>query len=588
MKLTRDNLSKAMTNADIPSVDVMYNWDDPDNITSSEYNSIVAIHPMLFNNSKDGPDHFFEQDQTKLLSSALPGLSIGSTNNALSTSGYGTFAGTDLIRISKEITHEDWSVLINFEEDSAPVDSSKRRILLNSTGTNPTDGFNLGINGAKNLFYDFYDTNGILRTYTIMNPLEERNVVAICKSDTIKKISIYLFNSVDSTNKKISIDSESTQLGSKWCLGGVSPIPSAGDFNQMFEGKIYEFLLFSSYLSEDQVIEMGESFLADSITIQEYQTVTETFYASTSFSEQQVQIGTETTGYTDQATTIQDEAGNSVTLYDEVAVTSPIYQTQVTYAQDTNPSTRDVDQLVDGSKTFDYPYIKNYAPTSISLKEAQSSAAYEIYLSNQHTKYITKKGLFVSGSGHFTLEEDYDSSKAILVYVNGLLMEEDVDYTRTEININKYSGTYTEGDVFVYDVIDSGTQSFQNYAGGVQGDLLVGDAGSDLYLDGLKLILDQDYQDFGPDIKLLQDVDPGKLGIITRHDDLNAALDGTIDIYNDLNQPIISEMLWIDGLRKLKDVEYSLSNPSNLANSNLVVPEKTTVIYENNESYFNI
>ena len=66
MKLTRDNLNKAMVNADILSVDVMYNWDDPDNITPSEYNSIVATHSMLFNNSKDGPDHFFEQDQTKI------------------------------------------------------------------------------------------------------------------------------------------------------------------------------------------------------------------------------------------------------------------------------------------------------------------------------------------------------------------------------------------------------------------------------------------------------------------------------------------------------------------------------------------
>ena len=114
------------------------------------------------------------------------------------------------------------------------------------------------------------------------------------------------------------------------------------------------------------------------------------------------------------------------------------------------------------------------------------------------------------------------------------------------------------------------------------------DAGSDLYLDGAKLILDQDYQDFGPDIKLLQDVDPGKLGIITRHDDIDVKLDGTIDIYDDLNQSIISEMLWIDGLRKLKDVEYYLTNPNDSANSNLVVPEKNTVIYENNGSYFNI
>jgi hypothetical protein len=601
MKLTKNNLAKAMTNASIASVRVMYNWDDDmqnagsletppltnKDITSSEYNTAASNHNMLFNNSKYGLDHF-GTSQAALLTSATPGLSIGSTHGALSTSGFGTFAGTDLIQISNEINDSDWCVVINFEEDSCPVDPSKRRILLSSTGSNATDGFNLGINGAKHLFYEFYDKSGVLRVYTILDSLEERSIVAVSKSETTKNLSIYLFNSVESTAKKLSVVVEEAQLGSKWCLGGVSPIPSAGDFNQMFEGKMYEFLLFDNALSEDQVIEIGQSLLADAITIEEYATVTETYYATLSHAESQVQVGTEVTGYTEQTTTVQTESGGTITLYDQVPVTSPVYQTQVSYTQDTNPSTREVQQLTAPSKAYDYSYIENYAPTCVLLETPQSSVGYEVYTSNKYTKYITKKGSFISGSGYFALEENYDSAKSVVIHINGLLVEEGVDYTRVGINIKKYSGEYTESDLLVYDVIDNGAQAFSNYAGGTG--TLVGEAGKDLYLDGKKLVYGQDYQDSAGDIDVLTALSAGKMGIISRHADVNLKLNGTIDVYNCFTstQPLISEMFWVEGLRKQKDIEYYLNNPCDLANSNIVVAEKNTVIYENNTSHYNI
>ena len=64
---------------------------------------------------------------------------------------------------------------------------------------------------------------------------------------------------------------------------------------------------------------------------------------------------------------------------------------------------------------------------------------------------------------------------------------------------------------------------------------------------------------------------------------------GTIDKYDCFgNVYLISEQLWVDGLRKARVKEYSLNNPCHSANSNLVVAKKTTIIYDNNESYFNI
>ena len=108
MKLTKDILDKAMINAGIPSekAAVLYNWEEPADLTSSEYSSAINTYTsLLFNNAKLGKDHFYDQDITGggLLVEALPGLSVGSTDNALTNTGVGQFAGTDLIRISNEI-----------------------------------------------------------------------------------------------------------------------------------------------------------------------------------------------------------------------------------------------------------------------------------------------------------------------------------------------------------------------------------------------------------------------------------------------------------------------------------------------------
>jgi len=168
-------------------------------------------------------------------------------------------------------------------------------------------------------------------------------------------------------------------------------------------------------------------------------------------------------------------------------------------------------------------------------------------------------------------------------------VEEGVDYTRNGIIIKKYSGNYTEDDTLIYDVIDGGTQNFSDFTGNSPL-TLTGDAGKDIYLDGQKLVYGQDYQDNVADLDILLAFSAGRMGVISRHDDINNKLFGTVDAYHCFGsgQPIISEVLWIDGVRKLKNSDYYLNSPCDLANSNLVVPEKTAVIYENNESYFNI
>ena len=590
MKLTKDILTKAAARASISSEDliILYNWNKPSDLTDAQYNTAVSNHSLLFNNINTGFSHFIQQDLSKLITSSLSGLSVSSTNNGISNSGYGTFSGTDLIRISKDINYPNWTVFINFEEPNCSSDPSKRKILLSSKGSTSTSGFNLGINGAKNLFYEFYDSNGSLKTYTILYALAEKNIIAVSKSDSLKNISIYILDAVDFTVKKLLIISDNPQLGSQWYLGGVSPAPLTTDLNQMFQGKVYEFLLISNSLSEIQVIEICQSFLLDGITNNEFQNFTETYYKTTSFTEQQVQSGTRITGYTSQTTTIQNENGAPITLYEEVPITVPIYETVISYVQDTVPSTRQVQKMVSSSKTYDFNYIKNnYAPTCFLLNTPQSSAIYEIYSCNKYTTNLNKRGSFVPSLGYFNIEENYSSEKSVVVYLNGLLQELGVNYTRGGIIIKKYSGSYLSTDILLYDVIDNGQQTFQNHSG--EPTTLTGQAGKDLYLNGLKLVYGEDYVDSSNNLVVPNLLPSGRIGIISRYNDLNFKTNGTINVYKcSPAHPLISEQLWVSGLKKLRNVEYFLKNPCDLINSDVVVPKKTVVIYENNQNYFNI
>lgn len=590
MKLTKNTLSNAVKNAGISSehVKIMYNWKAPDDLTSSEYMLSVSNHNLLFNNSIDGLNHFSGGNMTKLLAPAYPGISIGTSNNALSDLGYGTFSGTDVIRISKNVNFSNWSVIINFKDENCPSDPSKRKILLNSTGTTPTEGFNIGINGAKNLFYEFYDVNGVLRTYTMLHTLNTKNIIAVTRSSTLKSISIYIFNPIDFTVKKFSVITKSPQLGSKWLLGGASPAPASGNFNQRFVGTIYEFIVFSESLSEGQIIEISKACLPNNITVAQYQTITETYYPADEFTEEQVQVGTTITGETEEPTTIENESGNTQILYDIIPITSPVYRTVVTYIQSTTPSTREIQQLIPASVTYDYEYIKEYAPTCVRLLENHNGHTYELYTSNQYNENIGKEAQFASGE--FIIDEDYDNEKIVVIYINGLLSEEGVDYTRDGIIISKYSGDFTENDYLIYDVIDEGSISFSNYAGGTG--VLVGQAGKDLYLNGLKLIYGEHYQDSGLDISIISNLSAGKIGILSAYSNTNKTngpMPSSFFMCLGTNNPIISEILWISGIRQVKDKHYYINNPCDLNNSDLeLVDESDTIFYNNDELYFNI
>ena len=597
MKLTKDMLRKIALDANVAEKDIkiLYNWTLPTGLTQAQ----LSGYNILFNNYNEGLDNFFEQDLGKPLISSLAGLSVGLTHNALGTAGYGTFSGgSDSLRISKDIDYLDWSIFLNFEDTE--ISSSKRRILLSSESDIPNEGFKLGLNRVKNLFFEFYDNNNILQTHTILHPINEKNIVSVSRSKSLETIIVHIFNPVDFTNKRMTIETSSPKLGSKWFLGGKASLaeppfvpgyglPVGDNDYRAFLGKIYEFFLISNCLSEVQIAKLSESFAVSSFTNGGYSVVDESFYKTTGFTEVQVQTGTQIVSYFPNPVYVPGGFGAPIMLFEKVPVTIPVYETKVQYAYDAVPSIRHVNTFIPALKTYDYVSIKDYAPTCLSLMTPLSGASYEVYTNNKYSLDINKRASFVAGTGEFRLERDFGSQEVLFVYLNGLLLEEGVGYLRSEVFIKKVSGKYLSSDVLIYDVIQNGVKEFSNFTVGTGNLTLINKAGKDIYISGKKLTYILNYQDSGNDIILNQTgLTSGRMAIVSRYSDINLKLEGQINSYSCVGHPLISEFVWINKLRKLKDIDYLLKNSRDPSNSDIIVTEKSTIIYDNDPLFFNI
>ena len=98
------------------------------------------------------------------------------------------------------------------------------------------------------------------------------------------------------------------EKGDEWYLGGLKTIPSASDFDQMFPGRIYEFILLKNVVGETEVKSIFDSMICSSITEDSISTVSETYYPPASSVIQQVPTGNQIlTGYTNTPTTSRRE-----------------------------------------------------------------------------------------------------------------------------------------------------------------------------------------------------------------------------------------------------------------------------------------
>lgn len=590
MNLSKDILLSMISDQSIEldSLKVLYDWEIP-----ADNASFTTPFGILYNSLYSKEQHFIEGSTTKLSSEIMFGTSVGLTDNGLGTymasNRRGEFAGDDIVYITNSNLISNWTIFIDIYEILCPTDKSKSRIILtNKNKITDTTGFVIGVNGANCLFYEGSNSNGDKIIKTLVHPIGERNLIAISRSND--SISIYVCDPIQNTIVQKSFSINETWTSGQFCLGGTYTNFVTDDNYEKLEGRLDSFALFDNVLNNSNITKLFEAFSLTSYTAKRYEDVATQVPVAGQYVETQVEDGFKTAGYEYAESHILDASGNIKLIYNKVPKLEKKYKTVNQFVAGVGTTTKMVRTLIPESKTKDVVGAQEYVEKCILLdKNVDKSQRVEFYSRDDYVGNCGKKATFAPSDSSFYLDTSYSDPINIIIYLNGLLIEPDVDYEIVDgRTVKRLNGVFLETDEVIYDTY-SNQKEFTDFYG-YNGDIyLYGLNGYDAYLNGKKLIWKTDYEDYSNFLILHgSGLSAGRLGLITRSSDVTHNENFYNKYYHCNNYNVIDEQVWIDGGRVYKNSGYSLNCVCNLNNSNNKAEEKTTIIYNNESGYFSI
>ena len=602
MNINKEILLKVLANESIESnrLKVLYDWNYPSDsgsLTETDYQNISLNFNMLFNSVYGIDTHLINLDTTKISLQSMMGLSVGLSHNATTVSSsssgnnYAQFDGDDIIYMANSALISNWTVLVDIENFPCSQNKNKSKILFtNKNQITDTNGFIIGINGANNLFYEGSDGNGNKLIKTLIKPIGEKSILAVSRSTDL--VNLYIYNPV--TNKSTF---ESFSVGDKWTsadwsIGGTKTNFTNDNDYEKLEANINSILFFDLDLNNSIVQKILETFTLTSFTPKSYQDVATQVPRAGQYVQRQVEDGLKADGYQTLEMVIPKSDGTSVTAYNSVPKLVKKYKTVTQYVAGTGTVTQNVSTLVAESKVKDTASSKAYLEKCVLLnKSASKTQKVEFYARDAFVGDSNLKATFGPAESTFFVSSSYNNARHFIFYLNGLLMEPDIDYqVVNNTHVKKVSGSFLETDIVTYDTYTN-TKTFSDFYGYNGNILLYGESGKDVYLDGKKLIFGVNYDDYNSNYLIIYagSLLAGRLGLLTRSTNVTHNGNFTDKFYHCNNYNMVEEQVWVDGLKAVRDSEYHLTCSCNLNNSNNdKSEEKTTIIYNNEDKYFNI
>ena len=602
MNINKEILFNVLSNESIETnrLKVFYDWEYPTpegSFYESDYSTISNSFLLLYNSVYGIDKHLIDLDTSKVSTESMAGVSVGLSHGATtagrqnSGNGYAQFDGDDIIYITNSSLISNWTVFIDIDQLPCSSNKNKSRILFtNKTEITDTSGFIIGINGANCLFYESSDSDGNKLIKTLIKPLGEKNILAVSRSND--SVNLFVYDPIKNETTLESFSVSDAWSSKNWYIGGPKTNFVSDNNYEKFVGNLNNILLFDLDLSSAITKKIFESFTLTAFTPESYQEVDTQVPKAGQYVERQVEDGFTTDGYEYFETTITGNDGNPITVYNKVPKLIKKYKTVTQYVAGTGTTTKKVRTLIPESKTRDTVNSKPYTEKCILLnKTANKTDKVEIYSRDSLIGESGLKATFGPAQSTFYVNKSYSSAINFIFYLNGLLIEPDVDYQVTDnTHIKKLNGTFVATDVVTYDTYIN-TKVFHNFFGYNGNILLYGEQGKDVYLNGKKLIWGVDYNDYSSNYLIIYaaGLSAGRLGLITRPTNIANNSNFTNKFYNCDSYNIVDEQVWINGLRSIKDTDYSLTCSCNLNNSNNdKSEEKTTIIYNNEGNYFNI
>ena len=260
----------------LPKASIIYSFLEKNNIDSGNakalYHFTGASGYLIYNNLLTPAEHYNSSNQ--LLTSALPGISVGQTDNIQDTSAgigdnYGYFDSSGAVKIASPIDYDGWTVFMHIKEEEASSPQSalvrdRSRILFSTMlDEDSNSGFNVGLNGANRLYFE-YPTGytKVLKTLTL--PKEVGTNILFSASmgvdSGVLELSLHDIPNKKNYNKKFyglveSVEGEGATIGSElkhskeWYIGNFKTVKSDGIRHTGYSGYIDSFLLVSGCVS---------------------------------------------------------------------------------------------------------------------------------------------------------------------------------------------------------------------------------------------------------------------------------------------------------------------------------------------------
>jgi len=538
---------------------------------------------LVYNHLYNANEHFIDPVQfgtQKIRSNTMLGLREGPG------------AGPTLILNSSDL--KEWTMFIDMSSD-CPSNREKARVLVSNKGTlDSSAGFILGLNGSNNLFYEYVDEDGTSQIKTFYKPIGESALMGVSKSKEANSVVLSIFDPVYNRIFSQNFNVKESGTAVLLCIGGIAgeDLSSNTQYEESLNN-MNNFIFISKSMTSGEMNTFSDSFFLTAYEGGRIEDVLTTFSKPGRSVQIKVKDGVKLDGYVYQPRQVTPAGTTTeITIYDNMPVYKPKYKTVTQYKKGEGTVSKKVPTIIPESKTYDQGHLKTYSEKCLLLNaDADPSKVVEIYSFDELQTNINRVASFGVADNTFKIDELYAGEININIYLNGKIQEKDIDYQVTNgTTIKKMQGAYSELDKMTYDISSSASIGidFAGYQGTIY---FYGYNDKDVYLDGEKLVLEQDYENAYGDMFLAVYADSlpvGRMVFVDRNQNVTNTNYSSEKYVYCQNFNIISEKVWIGGVRSSENSEYSLTCTCDLNNSDNIAESKQLLIYNNEGTFFNI
>lgn len=551
------------------------------------YGFDLASERVLFNSLYPSGVQVISGDLSTVNSEYYPAMSIGVTNNPIAgvaSSGLGLFKAKDLLKVSKIVSNDDWTIFFNFKKQSSFVGGDSSVMFSTTPLGNYASGMVVGINSVNRFFLEFKNENAEKKIYTSKNEIHTRQITSLTRFND--QCCLTNHNFLDRENESETFDLSGIQDSSEGWFFGNFKTGAAGYTG--YSGLIDDVIIFSGNQTEQNRNKISEVFFLSGYSPEEKITSGTLFNAVTGVSINPTGItGSGITGYANVI--VEQESGFNI--YQLSGLTGHLTGQTITYYTGATQSSGIEEVTIPESKLFNYSYLKQFASSNILFtNHINTTDEIEINARRDYpVENLNLMGVVNIGNSGFLLPTGYSSGN-VNVFLNGAALYSGSDFSVLDNSFVKINTPFSGTDTLIYDVV-TGSQFVSGFTG--YNDFFIVNnadfATRDIYLNGLRLISGVDYAQYVPNTSINGSGLPtGTFLFLPRASGLANKQHAIGKNHVDVSFALIDEQVWINGLRQIRSKNYIKTSDDSLLNTELFITAVDNSFYNNENNFFNI